>query len=75
MLRAHYVKPPFVPAELDVFVESMLSTRVGDSHYPGHVGGDGAGEDVGGGAAAGGDREVDREERRRRTRFFLRGKT
>jgi pimeloyl-ACP methyl ester carboxylesterase len=35
VLLAHYVKPPFVPAELDVFVESMLSTRVGDDHYPG----------------------------------------
>jgi pimeloyl-ACP methyl ester carboxylesterase len=29
------VKPPFVPAELDIFVESMLSTRIGDDHYPG----------------------------------------
>jgi len=27
VLLAHYVKPPFVPAELDIFVESMLSTR------------------------------------------------
>jgi pimeloyl-ACP methyl ester carboxylesterase len=35
VLLAHYVKPPFVPAELDVFVESMLSTRTGDAHYPG----------------------------------------
>jgi pimeloyl-ACP methyl ester carboxylesterase len=35
VLLAHYVKPPFVPAELDVFVQSMLSTRVGDDHYPG----------------------------------------
>jgi pimeloyl-ACP methyl ester carboxylesterase len=35
VLLAHYVKPPFVPAELDIFVESMLSTRVGDGHYPG----------------------------------------
>jgi pimeloyl-ACP methyl ester carboxylesterase len=35
VLLAHYVKPPFVPAELDIFVESMLSTRVGDDHYPG----------------------------------------
>ena len=35
MLLAHYVKPPFVPAELDIFVESMHSTRVGDDHYPG----------------------------------------
>lgn len=35
VLLAHYVKPPFTPDELDVFVESMLSTRVGDDHYPG----------------------------------------
>src|ERR1700743_1464377 len=35
VLLAHYVKPAFVPAELDIFVESMLSTRVGDDHYPG----------------------------------------
>jgi pimeloyl-ACP methyl ester carboxylesterase len=35
VLLAHYVKPPFVPAELDIFVESMLSTRVGDDYYPG----------------------------------------
>ena len=35
VLLAHYVKPPFVPAELDIFVESMLSTRIGDDHYPG----------------------------------------
>jgi pimeloyl-ACP methyl ester carboxylesterase len=35
VLLSHYVKPPFVPAELDIFAESMLSTRVGDDHYPG----------------------------------------
>jgi pimeloyl-ACP methyl ester carboxylesterase len=35
VLLAHYVKPPFVPAELDIFVESMLTTRTGDDHYPG----------------------------------------
>lgn len=35
VLLAHYVKPPFVPEVLDIFVESMLSTRVGDDHYPG----------------------------------------
>ena len=35
MLLAHYVKPPFVPDHLDIFVESMLSTRIGDDHYPG----------------------------------------
>ncbi|GLZ78135.1 alpha/beta hydrolase [Actinorhabdospora filicis] len=35
VLLAHYVKPPFTPDELDVYVASMLSTRVGDDHYPG----------------------------------------
>jgi pimeloyl-ACP methyl ester carboxylesterase len=35
VLLAHYVKPPFVPPELDIFVESMLSTQIGDDHYPG----------------------------------------
>lgn len=35
VLLAHYVKPPCVPAHLDMLVESMLSTRVDDDHYPG----------------------------------------
>jgi pimeloyl-ACP methyl ester carboxylesterase len=35
VLLATYVKPPFEPAELDVYVESMLSTRTGEEHYPG----------------------------------------
>ena len=35
VLLAHYVKPPHVPEHLDVFVESMLSTRLDDDHYPG----------------------------------------
>ncbi|TVT46952.1 alpha/beta hydrolase [Amycolatopsis rhizosphaerae] len=35
VLLAHYVKPPCVPAHLDMLVESMLSTRTGDDHYPG----------------------------------------
>jgi pimeloyl-ACP methyl ester carboxylesterase len=35
VLLAHYVKPPHVPEHLDIFVESMLSTRTGDGHYPG----------------------------------------
>src|SRR6201998_3971315 len=29
VLLAHYVKPPHVPEHLDIFVESMLSTRTG----------------------------------------------
>jgi len=35
VLLAHYVKPPYVPEHLDIFVESMLSTRLGDDYYPG----------------------------------------
>ncbi len=35
VLLAHYVKPPHVPEHLDILVESMLSTRIGDDHYPG----------------------------------------
>jgi pimeloyl-ACP methyl ester carboxylesterase len=35
VLLAHYVKPPHVPEHLDIFVESMLSTRLGEDHYPG----------------------------------------
>jgi len=35
VLLAHYVKPPHVPEHLDIFVESMLSTRTGEDWYPG----------------------------------------
>ncbi|MET0863309.1 MAG: alpha/beta hydrolase [Nakamurella sp.] len=35
VLLSQYVKPPFVPEHLDLFVESMLSTRLGVDHYPG----------------------------------------
>ncbi|BCJ37303.1 alpha/beta hydrolase [Actinocatenispora thailandica] len=35
VLLAQYVKPPCVPPHLDMLVESMLSTRTGDDHYPG----------------------------------------
>jgi len=35
VLLAHYVKPPHVPEHLDIYVESMLSTRIGDEYYPG----------------------------------------
>jgi pimeloyl-ACP methyl ester carboxylesterase len=35
VLLAHYVKPPHVPEHLDIFVESMLSTRIGNDYYPG----------------------------------------
>lgn len=35
VLLAHYVKPPLVPELIDVYVDSMLSTVVGDDNYPG----------------------------------------
>jgi len=35
VLLAHYVKPPHVPDHVDIYVESMLSTRLGDDNYPG----------------------------------------
>lgn len=35
VLRAHYVKPPFVLEYEDLYVASMLSTRTGEDHYPG----------------------------------------
>lgn len=35
VLLGTYVKPPFVPALADIFVDSMLSTVTGDDHYPG----------------------------------------
>jgi len=38
VLLAHYVKPPFVPDGLDYMVESMLTTRLGEDHYPGDLG-------------------------------------
>lgn len=37
VLLTYYVKPPFRPDHLDLLVESMLSTRIGDDHYPGDV--------------------------------------
>lgn len=35
VMLAFYVKPPFQPEHADQFVESMLTTRVGEDHYPG----------------------------------------
>jgi pimeloyl-ACP methyl ester carboxylesterase len=37
VMLAFYVKPPFVPEHADAFVDSMLSTRIGDDHYPGDL--------------------------------------
>lgn len=38
VLRAFYVKPPFIPAREEELLSSMLSLRVGDEWYPGdHV--------------------------------------
>ncbi|MGW4161849.1 alpha/beta fold hydrolase [Streptomyces sp. NPDC004788] len=35
VLAAVYVKPPWRPEDEDAYVESMLTTRTGDDHYPG----------------------------------------
>ena len=37
VLRGFYVKPPFIPAREDALVESMLTTKIGDDHYPGNA--------------------------------------
>ena len=37
VFRAFYVKPPFVPAREDDLIASMLTTRIGDDHYPGTI--------------------------------------
>jgi len=53
VLLNFYVKPPFRPEHEDMYVESMLSTRIGEDHYPG----DSRPSDVWPGLAAG-DRGV-----------------
>ncbi|MFE0651982.1 alpha/beta fold hydrolase [Streptomyces sp. NPDC059534] len=35
VLTSCYVKPPLRPEHEDAYVESMLTTRLGDDHYPG----------------------------------------
>ncbi|MCA9917488.1 MAG: alpha/beta hydrolase [Anaerolineales bacterium] len=35
VLRGFYVKPPFISEREDALVASMLTTKVGDDHYPG----------------------------------------
>ncbi|TXS81285.1 alpha/beta fold hydrolase [Streptomyces sp. sk2.1] len=35
VLASCYVKPPLRPEHEDAYVESMLTTRTGDAHYPG----------------------------------------
>ncbi|MGW8351631.1 alpha/beta fold hydrolase [Streptomyces wedmorensis] len=35
VLAACYVKPPLRPEHEDAYVDSMLTTRLGDDHYPG----------------------------------------
>jgi pimeloyl-ACP methyl ester carboxylesterase len=35
VMLTFYVKPPFHPDNTDALVESMLTTRIGDDHYPG----------------------------------------
>lgn len=37
VMNNYYFKPPFTSLREDVFVEEMLSTRLGDDHYPGDM--------------------------------------
>lgn len=37
VLRGFYVKPPFISAREDALVASMLTTKIGDDHYPGNA--------------------------------------
>ncbi|WP_199434494.1 alpha/beta fold hydrolase [Qaidamihabitans albus] len=37
VLLSFYVRPPCQPELTDTFVESMLSTRIGEEHYPGNL--------------------------------------
>ncbi len=37
IMLATYFKPPFVPDLVEVYLDSMLSTRIGDDHYPGEA--------------------------------------
>lgn len=37
VMNSYYFKPPFTSPREDVFVEEMLSTRLGDDHYPGDM--------------------------------------
>lgn len=36
VFRQFYVKPPFIPREEEMYLTSMLSTKVGDDWYPGN---------------------------------------
>lgn len=35
VFRQFYVKPPFVPEDEDVLIQSMCAIRIGEDHYPG----------------------------------------
>ena len=37
VLRGFYVKPPFVSEREDALVDSMLTTKTGEDHYPGNA--------------------------------------
>lgn len=37
VMNNYYFRPPFTSSREDVFVEEMLSTRLGDDHYPGDM--------------------------------------
>ena len=39
IFRQFYVKPPFIPENEDVLVQSMLSIRIGEDFYPGDTAG------------------------------------
>jgi pimeloyl-ACP methyl ester carboxylesterase len=37
VMLSFYVKPPFRPEHEDAYVQSILDSRIGDSHYPGDL--------------------------------------
>lgn len=37
VMRECYVKPPFRPDDEEVLLDAVLSTRIGDAHYPGDL--------------------------------------
>lgn len=37
VFRQFYVKPPYVPEDEDVLIQSMCAIRIGEDHYPGSI--------------------------------------
>jgi pimeloyl-ACP methyl ester carboxylesterase len=37
VMSTYYVKPPFVPEDEEALLDSVLSTRISDQHYPGPI--------------------------------------